>query len=124
MWPVLMAGLVAIPGGVLFHFLRIPLPWMLGPLAITLFYNVISGRRARWPVQLWNAGLIVIGDSIGGTVTFETIRQVIENLPGMVATTLLTVLFCLGTGYIVCMGEKKLLNKKCRKTIHIDESRF
>ena len=44
-------------------------------------------------MQLWNAGLIVIGDSIGGTVTFETIRQVIENLPGMVATTLLTVLF-------------------------------
>ncbi len=57
--------------------------------------------EARWPVQLWNAGLIVIGDSIGGTVTFETIRQVIENLPGMVATTLLTVLFCLGTGYII-----------------------
>ncbi len=45
MWPVLMAGLVAIPGGVLFHFLRIPLPRMLGPLAITLFYNAISGRR-------------------------------------------------------------------------------
>lgn len=101
MGPVLITGLVAIPGGLLFHFLRIPLPWMLGPLTFTLFYNAISGRRARWPVGLRNAGLIVIGYSMGRTVTFETIRQVLENLPGMLAATLLTVLFCLGTGYII-----------------------
>ena len=99
-WPILTTGLVAIPGGLLFDFLRIPLPWMLGPLTVTLLYNALSGQRARWPVHFRNAGLIVIGYSMGRTITFETAQQILANLPGMAAATLLTVLFCLGTGYI------------------------
>ena len=99
-WPILTTGLVAIPGGLLFYFLRIPLPWMLGPLTATLLYNALSGQRARWSIRLRNAGLIVIGYSMGRTVTFETAQQILTNLPGMTAATLLTVLFCLGTGYI------------------------
>ena len=99
-WPILTTGLVAIPGGLLFDFLRIPLPWMLGPLTVTLLYNAFSGQRARGPVRFRNAGLIVIGYSMGRTVSFETTQQILANLPGMAAATLLTVLFCLGTGYI------------------------
>ena len=99
-WPILTTSLVAIPGGLLFDFLRIPLPWMLGPLTVTLLYNAFSGQRARWPVRFRNAGLIVIGYSMGRTLTFETTQQILANLPGMAAATLLTVLFCLGTGYI------------------------
>jgi membrane AbrB-like protein len=99
-WPILTTGLVAIPGGLLFDFLRIPLPWMLGPLTVTLLYNALSSQRARWPVHFRNAGLIVIGYSMGRTITFETTQQILANLPGMAAATLLTVLFCLGTGYI------------------------
>jgi len=99
-WPILATGLVAIPGGLLFDFLRIPLPWMLGPLTVTLLYNALSGQRARWPVRFRNAGLIVIGYSMGRTITLETTQQILANLPGMAAATLLTVLFCLGTGYI------------------------
>ena len=99
-WPILTTGLVAIPGGMLFDFLRIPLPWMLGPLTVTLLYNAFSGQQARWSVRFRNAALIVIGYSMGRTITFETTQQILANLPGMAAATLLTVLFCLGTGYI------------------------
>jgi len=99
-WPILTTGLIAIPGGLLFYFLRIPLPWMLGPLTVTLLYNALSGQRARWSIRLRNAGLIVIGYSMGRTITFETAQQILTNLPGMTAATLLIVLFCLGTGYI------------------------
>ena len=99
-WPILTTGLVAIPGGLLFDFLHIPLPWMLGPLTVTLPYNALSGQRARWSVRFRNTGLIVIGYSMGRTVTFETTQQILAGLPGMAAATLLTVLFCLGTGYI------------------------
>jgi uncharacterized protein len=99
-WQILVTGLVAIPGGLLFDFLHIPLPWMLGPLTVTLLYNALSGQRARWPVHFRNAGLIVIGYSMGRTLTLETIQQILANLPGMAAATLLTVLFCIATGYI------------------------
>jgi uncharacterized protein len=99
-WQFLTTGLVAIPGGLLFDFLHIPLPWMLGPLTVTLFYNALSGQRARWSVRFRNAGLIVIGYSMGRTLTLETAQQILANLPGMAAATLLTVLFCIATGYL------------------------
>jgi hypothetical protein len=74
---------------------------MLGPLTFTLLYNGLSDRRARWPIQLRNAGLIVIGYSMGRTVTFETLQQTLPNLPAMAAVTFLTTLFCLGLGYLI-----------------------
>ncbi len=98
--PILTTGLIAIPGGFIFELLHIPLPWMLGPLTITLLYNAAGGGRARWLIQLRNAGLIVIGYSMGRTVTGETAEQILVNLPAMAAVTLLTVLFCAATGYV------------------------
>jgi membrane AbrB-like protein len=96
---LLSTGLIAIPGGFIFEFLHIPLPWMLGPMTAVLVYHAI-GKGARWPIQLRNAGLIVIGYSMGRAVTIETARQILVNLPTMTAVTLLTVLFCAGMGYI------------------------
>jgi uncharacterized membrane protein AbrB (regulator of aidB expression) len=47
---ILTTGLVAIPGGFLFSFLHIPLPWMLGPLTITLIHYALRGKgpAGRW----------------------------------------------------------------------------
>jgi len=92
--------LIAAAGGFLFSLLRLPLPWMLGPLAATIIYHSASGGRARWPVQFRNLGLIVIGYSMGRTVTLETTREILANLPAMFAVTFFTLLFCLGIGYI------------------------
>ncbi len=97
---IITTGIIAIPGGFIFEFLHVPLPWMLGPLTITLLYNAAGGNRARWPVQFRNAGLIVIGYSMGRTVTVETTEQILANLPAMAAVTLLTVLFCAAIGYV------------------------
>lgn len=102
MLTIMTTGLVAIPGGFLFSLLHIPLPWMLGPLTITLIHHALREKGTRWPSWLRNAGMIVIGYSMGRTVTVETIHQVLINLPGMVAVTLLVVLFSLATGYLTC----------------------
>ena len=98
--PILITGLVALPGGWLFHFLHLPLPWMLGPLAMTLVFNAVSHNRACWSVHFRNAGLIVIGYSMGRSVTAETAAQMLANLPLMAAVTTVTVLFCMAVGYI------------------------
>ena len=97
---ILTPGFVAFPGGLLFHFLQLPLPWMLGPLAATLIYNACSGNRACWSVHFRNAGLIVIGYSMGRSVVAETAKQMIANLPVITVVTSLTVLFCMGVGYL------------------------
>jgi membrane AbrB-like protein len=72
---------------------------MLGPLTATMIYQAASGSRARWSVNFRQAALIVIGYSIGRTVNADTARQILVHLPAMVVVTLLTVLFCMATGY-------------------------
>jgi membrane AbrB-like protein len=96
---ILATFLIAAAGGLIFQLLRIPLPWMLGPLTVTILYHTASGGRARWPVQLRNLGLIVIGYSMGRTVTPETTGEILTNLPAMFGVTLLTMSFCVCLGY-------------------------
>jgi len=43
---ILATGLIAAAGGLLFHFLRTPLPWMLGPLAATIIDDAPAGRSS------------------------------------------------------------------------------
>lgn len=97
---ILATFLIAAAGGLLFQLLHIPLPWMLGPLATTIIYHTASGGQARWPVRLRDLGLVVIGYSMGRTVTPETTGEILTNLPAMFGVTLLTMSFCVSVGYV------------------------
>lgn len=97
--PIILTFIAAFPGGFLFYYLRIPLPWMLGPIIAILIYNSISNNRARWPVSLRNLGLIVIGYSMGRTINHETAHQILMTLPSIFVVTLLTILFSIALGY-------------------------
>jgi len=97
---ILTTGLVAVPGGFLFSLLHIPLPWMLGPLTVSLIHHNVSAWGTLWPTGLRNAAMIVIGYSMGRTATMETAHQILVNLPWMVAVTAATILFGLAAGYI------------------------
>ncbi|MDD5167403.1 MAG: AbrB family transcriptional regulator [Syntrophales bacterium] len=92
--------LVAIPAGLLFYYLHVPLPWMLGPLTASLIYNTISHNGACWPVGLRNLALIVMGYSMGRTITLETTAQIMSDLPAMFTVTILTLMFSSFMGYI------------------------
>ena len=78
---ILATFLIASAGGLLFHLLRTPLPWMLGPLAATMIYHAASAKRARWPVELRNLGLIVIGTYFGVIITLESLKRVGKVFP-------------------------------------------
>jgi hypothetical protein len=92
--------LYTVSAGLLFSFLRIPLPWMLGPITGALIYNTVNSSRADWPVALRNLGLIVMGYSMGRTITAETANHILTELPAMFSVTMLTLLFSAGIGYI------------------------
>lgn len=96
---IILTFIAAVPAGFLFYYLRIPLPWMLGPILATLIYNSISNNRACWPVSLRNLGLIVIGYSMGRTITHETVQQIWTILPSIFVVTLLTTMFSVVLGY-------------------------
>jgi hypothetical protein len=97
---IIKTFIIAIPGGVLFYYLHVPLPWLLGPLTVIVIYNSIGNSRACWPFYFRDLALIILGYSMGRTVTLETARQILIDLPAMFAVTLLTIIFCIITGYI------------------------
>jgi uncharacterized protein len=96
----ILSFFIALPAGILFSYLHIPLPWMLGPLSAAMIFNACTGNSVYWPVRLRNAGLIVMGYSMGRAVTAETTQHIWASLPSMFTITLLTLLFCAAAGYI------------------------
>src|SRR4030042_2000549 len=97
---ILATFLIASAGGLLFHLLRTPLPWMLGPLAATMIYHAASAKRARWPVELRNLGMIVIGTYFGVIITLESLKRLGKVFPYAIgaAAALLAFTYFLGFG--------------------------
>jgi membrane AbrB-like protein len=85
--------LVTFIGGLLFTLLHMPLSWMLGPLTAVIIWQALTRRGLVWPSSLRNAGLAVLGYSMGLSFTMESARQISSQLPSMLIATLLTVLF-------------------------------
>lgn len=91
---------IASLGGILFSYLHMPLPWILGSLTTILLWNSLLNKELSWPNTLANIGQIIIGYSIGRTFTQETCEQIIIQLPTMLMVTIVTILFSLLMGYI------------------------
>lgn len=102
MFTYLETLVVSLAGGLAFYFIHMPLPWMLGPLVVTLIWRSVLKRQVSWPVTARDAGLVVIGYAMGITFTHETVRQILMQLPTMIFATIITVSFSLLMGYITC----------------------
>lgn len=92
--------LLSLIGGAAFQFLRIPLPWLLGPMTALLVWREAFRKEAAWPGELRNAGLTLLGYMMGGTFTASVALQIAGQLPSMAAATLLTVGFAFLLGWL------------------------
>ena len=86
--------------GAVFYGLKFPLPWLLGPMAGMIIWNVFLAAAPLWPVKLRNAGLVFIGYMMGSTFTPDAARQIAAQYPEMMMVTLLTIAFSMALGYI------------------------
>lgn len=93
--------LIAIAGGACFSLLHIPLPWMLGPLTLTMLWHSFLKGEIYWPIGLRDASLVVLGFMMGASFTPETAHQIVIQLPSMLLATTATALFSLFTGYLI-----------------------
>lgn len=92
--------LVTFAGGLLFTVIRMPLSWMLGPLTAVILWTAITRRKLTWNGGLRNAGLALLGYSMGLAFTMESAKQISSQLPSMFVATLLTIVFSLIVAYI------------------------
>ncbi|WP_341280598.1 AbrB family transcriptional regulator [Paenibacillus sp. FSL H8-0537] len=86
---------LALTGGFLFTLLQVPLSWLLGPMVFAFIGSRLLKERLRpeWPSSIRDTALIMIGYSIGLSLTLDTLRQMGHQLPTMVLMTVLLLLF-------------------------------
>ena len=92
---------LAFLGGVVFTFLHIPIPWLLGPMTAVLIGSRFRAIQAYWPVQIRDAGLLILGYSIGLSFTKEAVIQIGVKLPLMLLLTVILISFCAGIAFFV-----------------------
>lgn len=93
--------LLACGGGYLFYLLNLPLPWTLGPLATSTLWVLISRRPVFWPRQIRNYSLAVLGFVMGSPFTPAIAAHIAQQLPIMLAVTIILIIISITSGYIV-----------------------
>ena len=89
--PIALAlGLGAL-GGACFAALNLPLPWMLGALAVTTMASV-GGLELRVPELLRRPMIAVLGAMLGTTFTPERLEGALDWLPSLAALPLYVIL--------------------------------
>jgi len=90
----------AAAGAVIFSLLRVPLPWMLGPLTATLVLGKLRPGRVCWPRAFREGGQLVLGYMMGRPFTAEVGLYILSQLPLMLAMTVALILFSFAAGYV------------------------
>ena len=67
---------------------------------MAIIWKLLLKRTLNWPKKVRNAGLVVLGYMLGSPFTPAVAHQVVQQLPLMLASTLLLIGLCLGTGYV------------------------
>ena len=102
--PVL-ALTVCAAAGALFAWLRLPLPWMIGPLVAMAFCNFAdAGLRA--PRGAREAGQVVIGTALGLYFTTAVAREVISYWYLLIAAGLFAILLGALGGWILSRAAR------------------
>lgn len=93
--------LSALVGGALFMLLHLPIPWLLGPMIATLIGSNIAKKYYIWPGPIRNTGMIIVGYTIGLSLTASALKEMARQLPSMLLMTVLLLLFCAGIAAVV-----------------------
>ncbi|MEZ5810574.1 MAG: AbrB family transcriptional regulator [Rhizobiaceae bacterium] len=82
--------------GYLLNSIRFPMPFLLGPLFCTMFWNILYQTGTRIPVATRSASQLLISSAVGLNITLDHLLMLAGFLVPMVIVTLLTVVagFC------------------------------
>jgi membrane AbrB-like protein len=89
---IALTFLLAAAGGAAASWLRLPLPWMLGPLFVCAALSLAGYRLAFVPMGR-ELGQVAVGLAVGMRFTPAVLAATVSLLPHMVAATLYVILF-------------------------------
>ncbi|SFD67812.1 hypothetical protein SAMN05216238_103115 [Lentibacillus persicus] len=94
------ALLVALAGVTLFSIVHIPLPWLIGSLTAIAAWRIVTQRELYWPFTFRKIAMVLLGYLIGTSFTQETLVEMGNHVPSMIAITFFTVAFSLILGLV------------------------
>ncbi|GLB60655.1 AbrB family transcriptional regulator [Cytobacillus sp. NCCP-133] len=80
-------------GAFLFSLLSIPVAFLLGAMTAVLIGSRVSRTPFYWPVKLRDAGIAIVGYSIGLSFTKEAVLLILQKLPFILLVTVCMILF-------------------------------
>ncbi|QWU13975.1 hypothetical protein SAMN04487895_101241 [Paenibacillus sophorae] len=93
--------LTGVIGGVLFMLLRLPIPWLLGPMMAALIGSNVTKGYFAWPPAVRNTGMIIVGYTIGLAMTATALKEISIELPSMLMMTSALIILCAGIAAVV-----------------------
>ncbi|MGF7013515.1 AbrB family transcriptional regulator [Ornithinibacillus bavariensis] len=103
---IMITALAALVGGALFSLLHIPVPWLLGPMLVMVICKNVMKWNLTWPSELRDSGMIIVGYTIGLSMTSAALKEMAEQLPSMLLLTILLMLWCSGIAFLVSKVSK------------------
>lgn len=98
--------IAALLGGLLFSYIRAPLPWTLGPIVVVAVVGLVQKHPMTWSLKIRNVALILLGYAMGRSFTVETLQAIFSQLPLMLLVTLITVSAGVLTGWLMYRRTK------------------
>ncbi|PWW31866.1 hypothetical protein DFO73_101124 [Cytobacillus oceanisediminis] len=90
---LIITFLTAFIGAFIFSLLHIPVAFLLGAMTAVMIGSRISSIPFYWPVKLRDAGIIIVGYSIGLAFTKEAVVLILQKLPFILLITVSMLLF-------------------------------
>lgn len=80
---IILTFITAIIGGIIFKLIHIPVPWLLGPMIAVLVGTNVLKLHFVWPRSVQNAGMMIVGYTIGLSMTATALQDMTLQLPSM-----------------------------------------
>lgn len=93
--------ITALLGGAFFKLLHIPVPWLLGPMMTMALGTNVLQFHFFWPRLFRSTGMLIVGYTIGLSMTAAALREMTLQLPFMLLMTVMLMLLCAGIAWIV-----------------------
>jgi membrane AbrB-like protein len=71
-----------------------PIPWLLGPMIAVLIGNKLGKLPLIWPGYVRDAGILIVGYSLGLSLTKSALVEIVRQLPSMLIMTVTLILLC------------------------------
>lgn len=75
---------IGLLGALVFSVFGLPLPWLLGPMIVTLVFHLKSSWKIVWDSTFRNIGLVIAGYTIGYAFTLDALQDMVNYFPMMI----------------------------------------